>query len=119
MVDGDAVKAALAALASGEADSADEFGGNGLARTQRHEDGSERLPSGVCGDDYRAVIERASAVTADLDAAAAFAEEVGVDTLDAAVRQAEREVSALAADGRAALRAFRRYRHAARDGDGE
>lgn len=118
MVDGDAVKAALAALASGEADRTGDSGETDPPRAPSHEDVPERLPSGACADDYRAVIERASAATDDLDAAAAFTEEIGVDALDAAVQQAEREVSALADDGRAARSAFRRYRDAARNDDG-
>ncbi|MBV0901478.1 hypothetical protein [Haloarcula salina] len=119
MVDSEDVRAALAALASGEAESADGFGEIELARTPNQGDAPERPRPESGPNDYRAIIERASAAVEDLDAAAAFAEEVGVDALDAAVRQAEREVSALAGDGRAARAAFRRYRHAARDGESE
>jgi len=118
MVDSEEVRAALAALASGEADSTDEFGRADLAKSA-DDDGLDRVGTDPVDDGYRAVIERASAATADLDDAAAFAEDIGVAALEAAVREAEREVSTLADDGRAALRAFRRYRHAARRGDGE
>lgn len=63
--------------------------------------------------DYRAVIERAQAATEDIEVAAAFVESGGLERLEQAVTQAEREVSGLAEDGRAALATFERFRAAA------
>lgn len=104
MTDPDRAREALAGLAAGEfATPAD----------------AERRDDGRPTDDYRAVVERAAAATADLSAAAAFAEEVGLDELERAVQRAEREVSDVAGDGRRALAAFERYREAAGDERGE
>ena len=119
------VKAALAALAEGEAEHSDgtpaqrevsdvtraqgevfEWGGD--------ETGASARPAcGADPADYRTVIERAVAATEDIEAAAAFVESVGLDGLESAVEQAEREVSGLAAEGREALATFERYRVAA------
>ncbi|KAA9406375.1 hypothetical protein JZX76_09210 [Haloarcula hispanica] len=115
MADSDQVKAALAALADGEGDNSDDGGGTmGIA------DGEGDCSAGRIGThdtggnaDYRTVIERATQATDDLDEAVAFVETFGVGRLEAAVAQAEHEVSGLADEGRAALRAFRRYRDAA------
>ena len=119
MTDSDQVKAALTALAAGEADSDDSGGAAQLAdqddstvdRTATDETGSDA--------DYRTVIERATQATADLDEAAAFVEAFGVGRLETAAAQAEHEVSGLADEGRAALREFRRYRNAAAGTDTE
>ena len=104
MTDSEQVKAALAALASGEtAESTDD-----TARP-------ETLPDSRSGEEaaYRRVIERAVAATDDIEAAATFVESVGLDRLEAAVERAEHEVSGLATDGREALAAFERFRVAA------
>ena len=114
MADSDQVKAALTALADGKGDSDD---GSESTRAADREDGSSAGYTGTHetgGDaDYRTVIERATRATDDLDDAVAFVETSGVGRLEAAVAQAEHEVSGLADEGRAALRAFRRYRDAA------
>ena len=115
MADSDQVKAALAALADEESDNSDDKG-NAIGVADR-EDGCSAGRIGTRdtgGDaDYRTVIERATEATDDLDEAVAFVETFGVGRLEAAVAQAEHEVSGLADEGRAALRAFRRYRDAA------
>ncbi|MDQ2073100.1 hypothetical protein ACODNH_06475 [Haloarcula sp. NS06] len=115
MADSDQVKAALAALADEEGDNSDD--GDGATRVADREGGSSAGRMGTHetgGDaDYRTVIERATRATDDLDDAVAFVETFGVGRLGAAVAQAEHEVSGLADEGRAALRAFRRYRDAA------
>jgi len=119
------VKAALAALAEDECEQRGEppeeravsdanpepgdvfeWGPDGTAS----ETASERVDASA---DYRAVIERARAATEDIEAAAAFVGEVGLDRLEEAVAQAELEVSGLAEDGRAALETFERFRAAA------
>jgi hypothetical protein len=115
MADSDQVKAALAALADGEDDNSDDA--SGAMRVADREDGCSAGRIGTCdtgGDaDYRTVIERAIEATDDLDEAVAFVQTFGVGRLEAAVAQAEHEVSGLADEGRATLRAFRRYRDAA------
>jgi len=63
--------------------------------------------------DYRAVIKRAQAATEEIEAAAEFVESGGLDRLEEAVTEAEREVSGLAEDGRTALATFERFRVAA------
>lgn len=65
---------------------------------------------------YRRVIETASAATQDLEVAAEFVADGGIERLEAAVEHAEREVSSCADEGREALETFREYRRAA-DGD--
>ena len=120
MADSDQVKAALTALAAGEVDNDD--GGEATRATDR-EDGCSTGRIGTRdtgGDaDYRTVIERATEATDDLGEAVTFVETFGVGRLETAVTQAEHEVSGLADEGRAALRAFRRYRDAAAGpGDG-
>jgi nitrate reductase assembly molybdenum cofactor insertion protein NarJ len=119
MADSDQVKAALTALADGEVDSDDGGGATQLA--DRDTSGMGRTVRDEADDDadYRTVIEQATAATDDLDAAVAFVETFGVGRLEAAVAQAEHEVSGLADEGRAALRTFRRYRDAAAGADVE
>ena len=111
MAESDQVKAALAALADGEAD---EDGAAARAADREADSATRTATDETEGDaDYRTVIERATKATSDLDAAVAFVEEIGVGRLEAAVAQAEHEVSGLAEEGRAALHEFRRYRDAA------
>lgn len=62
----------------------------------------------------RAVVAWARAATGDLDAALSFVERVGVERLR---RAADRLDGPAAADARAALAAFERYRRAAREGE--
>ena len=102
MTETERAKAALAALADGETRGA----------TMEPSDGqvTDEQPKPA---DYRAVIERAVTATEDVDAAATFVESVGLDGLERAVERAEREVSGLADDGRAALATFEAYRAAA------
>ncbi|MDS0220686.1 hypothetical protein NDI54_04885 [Haloarcula sp. S1AR25-5A] len=113
MADSDQVKAALTALADGEGDSDDE--GRATQLADRDNSGADQGATDELDTDadYRTVIEQATAATDDLDAAVAFVETFGVERLEAAVEQAEHEVSGLADEGRAALRTFRRYRDAA------
>jgi hypothetical protein len=122
VTESDQVKAALTVLAQNERDqpaeqpaertvsdagpdSDDGFewghNGTGTATTSERADASA---------DYRTVIERAQVATEDIEAAAEFVESVGIDRLEEAVAQAEQEVSELAADGRAALATFERFR---------
>ncbi|EMA33737.1 hypothetical protein [Haloarcula japonica] len=120
MPDSDQVKAALTALVDGEVDSED---GDRAARVAGRDDSTagRRVieERGDDADDYRTVIERATQAIDDLDEAVAFVETFGVGRLEAAVAQADHEVSGLADEGRAALRAFRRYRDAAGGTDTE
>lgn len=118
MADSDQVKAALTALADGEVDSDDGGGATQLADRDKTDVGRTATDE-VDDADYRTVIEQATVATDDLDAAVAFVETFGVGRLEAAVEQAEHEVSGLADEGRAALRAFRRYREAATGTDVE
>ncbi|MFB6223214.1 MAG: hypothetical protein ABEH86_06025 [Haloarcula sp.] len=113
MPDSNEVKAALATLVTGEAESEERTRASQLA--SEYSDDPDYPAARDVGEDsdYRTVIERATEATTDLDAAVAFVETVGVDRLDAAVEQAEHEVSGLADEGRAALHAFREYRDAA------
>ncbi|WP_276270870.1 hypothetical protein [Haloarcula litorea] len=110
MTDPDRARAALAGLATGEfATQAEPEPPSGAADRP-----TDAQPTGgQSTGDYRAVVERAAAATEELSAAAAFVEEVGLDDLERAVERAEREVSGVAADGRRALDAFRRYREVA------
>jgi hypothetical protein len=64
----------------------------------------------------RAVTARARAATGDLDAALSFVERVGVERLRRAARRLD---GPAAAEARAALAAFERYRRAAGSGTGE
>jgi|GEM_PF-2845140 len=87
-----------------------------------HSVDSESETVDVSGSDeqpatYRETIERANAAVDDLDAAAEFVEEDGVEELERAVERAEQSVSACAEDGQRALVAFREFREAA-DGTG-
>ncbi|RLM97359.1 hypothetical protein [Haloarcula sp. Atlit-7R] len=114
MADSDQVKAALSALAAGEGNS-DDRGQATRAADREGDSTTARMATDETGGDagYQTVIERASRATDDLDRAVAFVGTFGVGQLQAAVEQAEHEVSGLADEGRAALRAFRRYRDAA------
>ncbi|WP_226012494.1 hypothetical protein [Halomicrobium salinisoli] len=75
--------------------------------------GREEPSPDDAGGEYRETIERADAAVDDLDAAAAFVEEVGLAELERAVARAETDLSATASDGRAALSAFREFREVA------
>jgi len=107
VTDSDQVKAALAALAAGDGDA-----------SVTDEPASARTGSGAVVSDehaeYRQIIDRATAATDDIEAAAEFVDSTGLDQLREAVNRAEREVSGLATEGRAALDAFERYRLAAK-----
>ena len=145
MTDSNQVKEALAALADGKAGQDDRTDGPSAAKTadssavrerSRHRTGADQQTDSGRGTgadqqtdsgrrtgadrptEYRAIIERASNATDDIDAAAAFVEEIGVTRLETAVAEAEREVSGLADDGRVALAAFERFRAAADGTDG-
>ncbi|MDS0281154.1 hypothetical protein [Haloarcula onubensis] len=128
MTESEQAKAALAALAAGESAGQSGSGTSGTTGRARGDscesatDGPATPPGLLDSDhvadigpdaDYRTVIERAVTATEDLDSAAAFVESVGLDGLEEAVRQAEREVSGLADDGREALATFERFRVAA------
>ncbi len=76
--------------------------------------GGEEPSPDDAGGEYRETIERADAAVDDLDAAAAFVEDVGLAELERAVARAETDLRATASDGRAALSAFREFRAAAR-----
>lgn len=65
----------------------------------------------LAGDDPEAVVDRAVAAVDDLDAAAAFVEDVGVDELARAVESTDDP--AVRHRGERALSAFRRFRAAA------
>ncbi|WP_254273716.1 hypothetical protein [Haloarcula marina] len=108
MSDSDEVKAALRALADGEESTPGDaaWGETDPVPAPRSE------PAGEAGD-YRAVIDRAIRATEDVEAAAAFVDSVGLDSLERAVERAEREVSGRAREGRDALAAFQRFRAAA------
>ena len=74
----------------------------------------ERLKAALghlAGTDCRTVIERAEAAVDDLEAAAGFAERVGLGELERAIETAEDPE--LRARGERALSAFRRFRTAA------
>ncbi|MBX0293476.1 hypothetical protein [Haloarcula nitratireducens] len=119
MTDDEQVRAALAALAGGEGETAAESDAGDRRSLVRAT--SEREAGANDGDeseDYRAVIERAATATKDVEAAAQFVEDVGLAALESAVERAEREVSELATEGRAALAAFERFRSVA-DGRSE
>ena len=90
----DAIRRALRRLAEG----------NG---TERRDD-ERRTPSPERSS-YRTTIARATDALGDVEAAAQFVEDVGLDELERAVECAERSVSTCAADGRRALRAYRTY----------
>lgn len=65
---------------------------------------------------YAAVIDEADAARDDLRRAAGFVEAVGLDRLDEAIGDAERDGRAdLAERGRVALESYRRFRAAARE----
>lgn len=74
---------------------------------------AETQESSVSADDYREVVDRAVAARGDIDAAARFCDEIGLDRLDRAIEQAEGELSRRAEQGREARAAFERYRDAA------
>jgi len=73
----------------------------------------EKRDDSIPDSGYRETIERATTALDDLDAAATFVEEEGIDELEAAVEAAEQSVSACASDGRDALEAYREFRAAA------
>jgi len=117
MTDSERAKAALAALADGEPARPD-YTGTG----DRHPsagDSAEPSPATpetggrTDRDAYQRVIERAVAATEDVEAAAEFVDDIGLDRLEDAVDRAEHEVSGLAEDGREALVTFERFRVAA------
>lgn len=95
MTDRDAVAAALTELADGQ---------DGDAASG---------PAGTDEMDYRQVIARAAAATDDVEAAAQFRSEVGLDRLREAIERADREVSECAEAGREALAAFEAFQAAA------
>ena len=65
---------------------------------------------------YAAVIDEADAARDDLQRAAGFVKAVGLDRLDEAIRDAERDGRAdLAERGRVALESYRRFRAATRE----
>ena len=106
MTESDQVKAALAALAEGD------------GREHGPAPSSERTTQRTMADrsaEYRRIIGRASVATDDIELAAAFVDETGLERLHAAVERAEREVSGAAAEGREALEAFERFRLAAKE----
>jgi hypothetical protein len=72
---------------------------------------SSRTADSTCA--YREIITRAQAAVDDIDLAAAFVDEIGINELETAVQQAEHEVSSLTEDGQDALAAFREFRAAA------
>ena len=122
MTDSKQVKAALAALADGDAprkvETDESTAGRASASSLSREDSESGAVSGQPAE-YRAVIKRASKATDDVEAAAAFVEEVGVARLETAVADAERELSGLAEEGQDALAAFERFRAAADGSTGE
>lgn len=77
---------------------------------------TEEDPADALAVDHRETIERATAALDDLERAAAFVEDGGLAALEEAVDTAERSVSAVAADGRETLAAYRRL-EAALSGD--
>lgn len=105
MTDSERAKAALAALAEGE--------GRDVAETARPATPSTVETTSTDRADYRRIIEQAVRATEDIEAAAEFAESVGLDRLETAVGRAEREVSGLASEGREALATFEEFRVAA------
>lgn len=108
MTESDQVKAALAALATGEErDPAPEQSSD--SPTKRTMANLTERPA-----EYRRVIDRASTATDDIELAAEFVESTGLERLHEAVERAEREVSGAAAEGREAIEAFERFRLAAK-----
>ncbi|PSP93222.1 hypothetical protein BRC91_10420 [Halobacteriales archaeon QS_4_62_28] len=79
------------------------------------ETNGETRDSSIPDSGYRETIERATTALDDLDAAAAFVEDGGIDELKAAVEAAEQSVSASASDGLETLEAYRTFRAAAAD----
>ncbi|MCQ4332603.1 hypothetical protein KM295_03680 [Natronomonas sp. F2-12] len=69
----------------------------------------------LAGPDEGRIIERASAALDDVEAAATFVEEIGLAELEAAIEATDDPD--LAARGRRALDAFRRFRRAAAGGE--
>lgn len=94
----DAIRRALASLA---------------APTSSEPGTGEQSPTSDQHGTYRETIERATAAVDDVEAAAQFVEDVGVDELKQAVEHADRSVSACADDGRHALAVFRDFKEAA------
>ena len=106
-VTGSADRDADRASADGEADrtSADRTGADGEA------DRARVALRRLAGDDDATVVRRATAGVEDLEAAAAFVEEVGLDRLEVAVEAVQEPT--LRAEGTRALEAFGRFRAAA------
>ncbi|MFB6164062.1 MAG: hypothetical protein ABEJ31_02790 [Haloarculaceae archaeon] len=78
-----------------------------LARLADRAPAAPSTPLGSDRDDYRTVVDAGTAATDSLAAAAAFADEVGVDRLAAAVERAAAQADhAAARRGRRALAAF-------------
>ena len=87
-----------------------------LARLARGDDTREMVgsaPPEETKPPFDETIERAVDATGDVEAAARFVETVGLDELQRAVDEADRSVSASAADGRRALGTLRDLRNAA------
>jgi hypothetical protein len=64
-------------------------------------------------DDFRAVIEAATVAVTDIERAAQFVDDPGIERLAAAVEQADASLSGYHAEGQEALRSFREFRWAA------
>jgi len=121
MADRTQIKSALAALAEGDAPRDGAADERVSGRSVDNSPARECEGVGTVADQparYRTVIERATNATDDIESAAAFVEAVGVATLETAVADAERELSGLTDDGRAALAAFERFRAAADGSEG-
>ena len=77
-------------------------------------DGEEAVPPATdTAESFHETIERATAATRDVEAAAEFVDGGGLDALDRAIDCAERSVSSSATAGRRARTTFREFREAA------
>lgn len=85
-----------------------------LGRLAGVETGTETSGEALPDTAYGTTIERARAALDDLDAAADFVEDGGLERLEAAVSRAESDLSGSAAAGRETLEAFRTFRAVAR-----
>jgi hypothetical protein len=65
-------------------------------------------------DEYARTIDRATSALEDVEAAATFVAEGGLEGLEAAIERAERDLSEAATRGRSTLEAYREYRAVAR-----
>jgi len=81
-----------------------------LAGHGAHEDGSDPPPV----TEYRETIERATAALENVETAAEFVDDGGLDRLETALEHAEADLSDCASEGREALRAYRAFQKAAR-----